>query len=252
MAESPRFAPESGGGLAGWPRQRLQWPRTAARVDIVVPVRMMDAEFGCTTFVVVDVEMRRQPGGLVPAAVAALALSGPDFQPLWRVHQEIREELHSSWKKPRPPRLPHELPEGSAGLALREIERHVTAQPHRIVAALGFIEASLLHTERAACPRLASLTRWDAVELARTACPGVEGGFEELARYLGVRLSPGPRPATQEAWAVAQVFRHAVERGAAADRWSTFAQLEEIAGTVAKPAKGKCLAPPTVQGSLFD
>ncbi|MDQ0408820.1 hypothetical protein ABVB69_32530 [Streptomyces sp. NPDC000349] len=221
-------------------------------VDIVVLVRMMDAEFGSTTFVVVDVEMRRQPGGLVPAAVAALALRGEDFQPLWRVHQEIREEHHSSWKKPRPPRLPHELSEGSAGLALREIERYVTKGPHRIVAALGLIEASLLHNERAACPRLASLTQWDAVELARTACPGVEGGFEELAQHLGVPLHPGRRPATQEAWAVAQVFRHAVERGAAASRWSTLAQLEEIAGTVPKPVEEKYLPPPTVQGSLFD
>ncbi|MFF8992469.1 hypothetical protein ACF09H_21540 [Streptomyces sp. NPDC014983] len=223
---------------------------TGPDADIVVPVRMMDAEFGSTTFVVVDVEMRRQPGGLVPAAVAALALSGADFQPLWRVYQEICEEPHSSWKKPRSPRLPHELSEGSAGLAL--LEMHVTAQPHRIVAALGFIEASLLHTERAACPRLASLTRWDAVELARTVCPGVGGGLEELARHLGVPLHPGPRPATQEAWAVAQVFRHAVERGAAAGRWSSFAELEEIAGTAPKPVEEKYLPPPTVQGSLFD
>lgn len=227
-------------------------PAPSRGVDIVVPVRMMDAEFGSTTFVVVDVELRRQPGGPVPAAVAALALSGADFQPLWRVHQEIREEPHSSWKKPRPPRLPHELPDGSAGLALREIERHVTERPHRIVAALGFIEASLLHTERAACPRLASLTSWDAVELARTACPGVGGGLEELAQHLGVPLHPGRWPATQEAWVVAQVFRHAVERGAAAGRWSTFAQLEEIAGTAPKPVEEKYLPPPTVQGSLFD
>ncbi|WP_424862963.1 hypothetical protein [Streptomyces sp. MMS24-I29] len=215
-------------------------------------MRMMDAEFGSTTFVVVDVELRRQPGGPVPAAVAALALSGADFQPLWRVHQEIREEPHSSWKKPRPPRLPHELPDGSAGLALREIERHVTTQPHRIVAALGFIEASLLHNERAACPRLASLTRWDAVELARRACPEVEGGFEQLAQNLGVPLGPGRRPATQEAWAVAQLFQRAVERGAAAGRWSTFGQLEEIAGTAPEPVEEKYLPPPTVQDSLFD
>lgn len=212
----------------------------------------MDAEFGFTTFVVVDVELRRRPGGLVPAAVAALALSGADFQPLWRVHREIREEPHSSWKKPRPPRLPHELPEGSAGLALREIERHVTAQPHRIVAALGFIEASLLHSERAACPRLASLTRWDAVELARIACPGVEGGLEQLAQHMGVPLHPGRRPATQEAWAVAQMFRRAVECGAAAGRWSTFAQLEKIAGTVPKPVEERYLPPLMVQDSLFD
>ncbi|WP_033354783.1 hypothetical protein [Kitasatospora aureofaciens] len=221
-------------------------------VDIVVRVRMMDAEFSSTTFVVFDVELRRQPGGPVPAAVAALALSGADFQPLWRVHQEIREEPPSSWKKPRPPRLPHELPEGSAGLALQEIERHVMERPHRLVVAVGFLESSLLYTERAACPRLASLTRWDAVELARTACPGVEGGFEELAGYVGVRLPPGPRAATQEAWAVAQVFRHAVERGAVTGRWSTFAQMEEIAGTAAKPVEEKYLPPPTVQGSLFD
>ncbi|MGW2105070.1 hypothetical protein [Streptomyces sp. NPDC001948] len=215
-------------------------------------MRTMDAEFGFTTFVVVDVELRRRPGGLVPAAVAALALSGADFQPLWRVHREIREEPHSSWKKPRPPRLPHELPEGSAGLALREIERHVTAQPHRIVAALGFIEASLLHSERAACPRLASLTRWDAVELARIACPGVEGGLEQLAQHMGVPLHPGRRPATQEAWAVAQMFRRAVECGAAAGRWSTFAQLEKIAGTVPKPVEERYLPPLMVQDSLFD
>ncbi|MFE1190038.1 hypothetical protein [[Kitasatospora] papulosa] len=214
-------------------------------------MQMMDAEFGSTTFVVVDVEMHRQPGGLVPAAVAALALSGADFEPVWRVHREINEEPHSSWKKPRPPRLPHELPEGSAGLALREIERGVTDRPHRIVAALGFIEASLLHAERAACPRLASLTRWDAVELARRACPGVEGGLEELAHHLGVPLHPGRRPATQEAWVVAQVFRQAVERGATAGRWSTFAQLEEIAGTAPKPVEEKYLPPPTVQDSLF-
>jgi hypothetical protein len=38
-------------------------------------------------------------------------------------------------------------------------------RPHRIVAVLGFIEASLPHTERAACPRLASVARWDAVEV---------------------------------------------------------------------------------------
>lgn len=212
---------------------------------------MIDAEFGSTTFVVVDVELRRQHGGPVPAAVAALALSGTDFQPLWRIYREIREEPRSSWK-PRPPRLPHELPEGSAGLALREIERYVTERPHRIVASLGFIEGSLLHIERAACPRLASLTRWDAVELARAACPGVGGGLEELAQHLGVALPPGRRSATQEAWAVAQVFRHAVERGAAAGRWSTFAQLEKIAGTAAKPVEEKYLPPPTVQGSLFD
>ncbi|MEE1805836.1 hypothetical protein [Streptomyces sp. BE133] len=226
--------------------------RASHGVDIVVTVQMMDAEFGSTTFVVVDVEMRRQPGGLVPAAVAALALSGADFEPMWRVHREIGEEAHSSWKKPRPPRLPHELPDGSAGLALREIERRVTERPHRIVAALGFIEASLLHTERAACPRLASLTRWDAVELARRACPGVEGGLEELAQHLGVPLHPGRRPATQEAWVVAQVFRQAVECGAAAGRWSTFAQLEEITGTAPKPVEEKYLPPPTVQDSLFD
>lgn len=36
---------------------------------------------------------------------------------------------------------------------------------------------------------------------------------------------------------MAQVFRHAVERGAAAGRWSTFAQPEEIAGTAAKPVE---------------
>ncbi|MFJ1756469.1 hypothetical protein [Kitasatospora sp. NPDC088134] len=215
-------------------------------------MRMMDAEFSSTTFVAVDVELRRQPGGPIPVAVAALALSGADFRPLWRVHQEIHEEPYSSWKKPRPPRLPHELTEGSAGLALQEIERHVTEQPHRLVVAMGFLESSLLYTERAACPRLASLTRWDAVELARTACPGVERGFEELARYLGVRLPPGPRPATQEAWAVAQVFRRAVEHGASAGRWSTFAQLEETAGTAAKPVEEMYLPPPTVQDSLFD
>ncbi|MFF8916922.1 hypothetical protein ACF08M_27280 [Streptomyces sp. NPDC015032] len=227
-------------------------PAPSREVDIVGPVRIMDAEFVSTTFVVVDVELRRQPGGPVPVAVAALALSGADFRPLWRVHQEICEEPHSSWKNPRPPRLPDELPEGSVGLALREIERHVTAQPHRIVAALGFIEASLLHTERAACPRLASLTRWDAVELARKASPDVEGGFEQLAQNLGVPLGPGRRPATQEAWTVAQMFQRAVERGAATGRWSTFAQLEEIAGTVPKPVEEKYLPPPTVQGSLFD
>lgn len=226
-------------------------PAAPHGVDIVVTVQMMDAEIGSTTFVVVDVEMRSQPGGLVPAAVAALALSGATFEPVWRVHREIVEEPHSSWKKPRPPRLPHELPEGSTGLALREIERRVTERPHRIVAALGFIEASLLYTERAACPRLASLTRWDAVELARTACPGIEGGLEELAQHLGVPLHPGRRPATQEAWVVAQVFRRAVARGAAAGRWSTFAQLEEIAGTAPKPVEAKYLPPPTVQDSLF-
>ncbi|WP_369275632.1 hypothetical protein AB5J55_41825 [Streptomyces sp. R11] len=109
-----------------------------------------------------------------------------------------------------------------------------------------------VHTERAACPRLASLIRWDAAELARTACPGVEGGLEELAQHLGVPLHPGRRPATQEAWAVAQVFRRAIERGAAAGRWSTLAQLEEIAGTAPKPVEEKYLPPPTVQSSLCD
>jgi hypothetical protein len=218
----------------------------------VVAVRMMDAEFSSTTFVVFDVEMRSQLGGPVPAAVAALALSGEDWQPLWRVHREICEERTLSSEKPRPPRLPHELPEGSAGLALREIERHVTARPHRIVAALGFIEAALLRNERAACPGLASLTLWDAVALARRACPGVEGGLEPLAQYLGVPLRPGRRPATQEVWVVAQMLQRAVERGAVAGRWSTLAQLEEIAGTAPKPVEEKYLPPSAVQGSLFD
>jgi hypothetical protein len=71
-------------------------------------------------------------------------------------------------------------------------------------------------TERAACPRLASVARWDVAELARTVRPGVDGGLEELTRLLGVPPHPG-----QEVWAVAQVFRHAVERDAAAVRWST-------------------------------
>lgn len=52
---------------------------------------------------------------------------------------------------------------------------------------------------------------------------------------------------------MAQVYRHAVERGARpAGWWSTFAELEEIAGTVPKPVEEKYLPPPTVQGSLFD
>ncbi|MFG3552396.1 hypothetical protein [Streptomyces sp. NPDC047725] len=143
--------------------------------------------------------------------------------------------------KPRLPRLPHELPKGSAGLALREVELHVhgAAAPDRRRSCL--IEASLLHNERAACPRLASMSRWDAVELARGVCPDVEGGFEQLAQNLGVPLGPGRRPATQEAWAVAQMFQRVVERGAAAGRWSTFAQLEEIAGTAPKPVEEKYL-----------
>ncbi|MEU1824120.1 hypothetical protein ABZ502_17040 [Streptomyces abikoensis] len=218
----------------------------------VVLVRMMDADFRATTFVFIDVELRSQIGGPVPAAVAALALGGKDGQPLWRVHREIHEDRTLSSEKPRPPRLPHELPEGSSGLALREIERHLTTQPHRIVAALGIIEAALLRNERAACPHLASLTLWDTLALARRACPGVEGGIEPLARSLGVHLRPGRRPATQEAWAVSQIFQRAVERGAIAGRWSRFAQLEEIAGTVPKPVEEKFLPPPTVQGSLFD
>jgi hypothetical protein len=52
--------------------------------------------------------------------------------------------------------------------------------------------------------------------------PGVDAGLEELTRLLGVPPHRGRRPATQEAWAMAQVFRHAVERAAAAGRWSTF------------------------------
>ncbi|MGW4200915.1 hypothetical protein [Streptomyces sp. NPDC004726] len=215
-------------------------------------MRTMDAEFSSTTFVVFDVELRSQLGGPVPVAVAALALSGKDWQPLWRVHRDICEERTLSSEKPRPPRLPHELSEGSAGLALQEIERHLTAQPHRIVAALGFIEAALLRNERATCPRLASLTLWDAVALARKACPDVEGGLEPLAQKLGVNLHPGRRPATQEAWAVAQVFQRAVERGAIAGRWSKLSQLEDIAGTAPKPVEEKYLPPPAVQGSLFD
>jgi hypothetical protein len=70
-------------------------PASPYGIDIVVPGRMMDAEFGSTTFVVLDVEMRGRSGGLVPATVAALALSGADFQPLLRVRQEIREERAS-------------------------------------------------------------------------------------------------------------------------------------------------------------
>ena len=213
---------------------------------------MMDAEFRSTTFVVFDVELRSQLGGPVPAAVAALALSGTDWQPLWRVHLDITEDRLLSSEKPRPPRLPHELPEGSAGLALREIERHLTTQPHRIVTAVGLVEAALLRNERAACPRLASLTLWDAVALAQRACPDVEGGLEPLARKLGVQLRPGRRPATQEAWAVAQVFQRAVERGALAGRWSKLSELEDIAGTIPKPVEETYLPPPAVQGSLFD
>ncbi|MFI1700345.1 hypothetical protein ACH419_30790 [Streptomyces bobili] len=215
-------------------------------------VRMMDAEFSSTTFVVFDVELRSQLGGPVPAAVAALALSGKDWQPLWRVHVDILEERTLSSERPRPPRLPHELPEGSAGLALQEIERHLTAQPHRIVAALGFVEAALLRNERAACPRLASLTLWDAIALARRACPDVEGGLEPMAQKLGVKLRAGRRPATEEASAVSQVFQRAVERGATAGRWSKFSQLEEIAGTAPKPVEAQYLPPASVQGSLFD
>ncbi|MFM9462733.1 hypothetical protein ACKI1K_07745 [Streptomyces scabiei] len=215
-------------------------------------MRMMDAEFSSTTFVVFDVELRSQLGGPVPAAVAALALSGKDWQPLWRVHRDIREERTLSSERPRPPRLLHELPEGSAGLALLEIERHLTAQPHRIVAALGFIEAALLRNERAACPRLASLTLWDAVALARRACPEVEGGLEPLAQKLGVNLRPGRRPATEKASAVSQVFQRAIERGATRGRWSKFSQLEDIAGTAPKPVEAQYLPTATVQGSLFD
>ncbi|MFF1712261.1 hypothetical protein [Streptomyces sp. NPDC058268] len=226
--------------------------RRTLSVDIVVAVRMMDAEFSSTTFVIFDVELRNQLGGPVPAAVAALALSGKDWQPLWRVHLDISEERTLSSEKPRTPRLPHELPAGSAGLALREIERHLTTQPHRIVAAVGIVEAALLRNERAACPTLASLTLWDAVALGRRACPDVEGGLEQLAVKLGVHLRPGRRPATQEAWAVAQVFQRAVERGATAGRWSKLSQLEEIAGTTPKPVEEKYLPPPAVQDSLFD
>ncbi|MFI6287626.1 hypothetical protein ACIBCM_23255 [Streptomyces sp. NPDC051018] len=215
-------------------------------------MRMMDAEFSSTTFVVLDVELHSQLGGLVPTAVAALALSGKDWRPLWRVHRDIQEERTLFSEEPRLPRLPHDLPGGSAGLALREVERHLTAQPHRIVAALGFIEAALLHNERAACPRLASLTLWDAVALARRVCPGVEGGLEPLGQNLGVHLRPGRRPATQEAWVVTQVFQRAVERGAIESRWSTLAQLEDIAGTAPKPVEEKYLPPSAVQGSLFD
>ncbi|MGX1759435.1 hypothetical protein ACWIG5_21395 [Streptomyces lydicus] len=51
---------------------------------------------------------------------------------------------------------------------------------------------------------------------------------------------------------MAQMLRRAVERGAVAGRWSTFAQLEEIAGTVPKPVEEKYLPPPAVQGSLFN
>lgn len=223
-----------------------------ARVDTVVPVRMMDAEFNSTTFVIIDVELRSRLGGPVPVAVAALALDGADWRSLWRVHRVISEERTLTSEKPRAPRLPDELPPGSAGLALREIQQYVTERPHRMVAALGVIEAAVLRSERAACPRLASLTLWDALALARRACPGIAGGLEPLARSLGVPVNPGRRPATQEAWAVAQLFRRAVERGATAGRWSKLSQLEDIAGTSPSPVEDEYLPPSAVQAPLFE
>ncbi|MFF8369963.1 hypothetical protein ACF05W_14070 [Streptomyces lydicus] len=51
---------------------------------------------------------------------------------------------------------------------------------------------------------------------------------------------------------MAQMFQRAVERGAVAGRWSTLAQLEDIAGTAPKPVEDKYLPPSAVQGSLFD
>ncbi|MFE5859690.1 hypothetical protein [Streptomyces virginiae] len=215
-------------------------------------MRMMDADFSATTFVVLDFELRNQLGGPVPVAVAALALSGQDWRPLWRVHEAIGGERTLSSEKPRAPRLPHELPEGSAGLALRQVERRLTEQPHRIVAALGVIEAALLRSDRAAAPRLASLTLWDAVSLARRVCPDVEGGLEPLARSLGVALVPGRRSATGEVWAVAEVFRRAVERGATSGRWSKLSQLEDIAGCAPKPVEEEYLPPAAIQEALFD
>jgi hypothetical protein len=48
------------------------------------------------------------------------------------------------------------------------------------------------------------------------------------------------------------MFQRAVERGAAEGRWSTFAELEEIAGAAPKPVEEQYLPPPTVQDFLFD
>ncbi|GGQ58683.1 hypothetical protein GCM10010216_20790 [Streptomyces flaveolus] len=75
-------------------------------------------------------------------------------------------------------------------------------RPHRIVAVLGFIEASLPHTERAACPRLASVARWDAVELVRTAVPVWMQGLRSSRGYWACRRTgdAGPPPRRPGRW----------------------------------------------------
>lgn len=178
----------------------------------------MDREYAANTFVVMTMELSREASGFTVASVAALGVRGDGWQPQWRVHARVGTAPEAAsgadaqivWAS-------------SAGSALAAVEQKITTAPHVAVTRLGggSVEAAMVRAERASCPRLASLTMWDALRLAQISCPAVtEPSESTLAAALRVPYPKRGAPVTQMVWALSQMCRTSIEQGVIAGRCS--------------------------------
>ncbi|KOT64394.1 MULTISPECIES: hypothetical protein [Streptomyces] len=189
----------------------------------------MDREFEAAVFVTVGLELARRAGGFAVTGVAAQAVRGRGWQPQWRTLVGVGVPPVGSAAGQPGGRATAWV--DSTGAALAVVEQRVTSEHHVLVVRKTGSVTATLWTERASCPRLASLAEWDALRLAEVACPWVtELSEAALARALDVALPSRDAGVAQQVLATSQICRRALERGAADGRWSTLRQVGERAG----------------------
>jgi DNA polymerase III epsilon subunit-like protein len=204
-----------------------------------------DAEFGATTFVVIDFEATTPTGYRPePIDVAAISLrmeSGrrvesrrfsalmrpPDHAPITRFDTE-QTGITSRMLAGKP----------SAGEVLAKLDAALPEPPFLLVAHNAATEAGILYDYADHCPRLATTDFLDTVRLARAAYPQLPSHrLDTLIQHLGIPRPIDRHRALPDVEITVQLFARLVVDSAHAGLWTTLAHLRRIGGYEPKAAR---------------
>ncbi len=206
---------------------------------------LTDAEFGATTFVVIDFEATTPTGYRPePIDVAAISLRMENGQPVesGRFSALMRPPDHApitrfdTEQTGITPRMVAGQP--SAGEVLANLDAALAEPPLLLVAHNAATEAGILYDYADHCPRLATTDFLDTVRLARASYPQLPSHrLDMLIQHLGIPRPTDRHRALADVEITLQLFARLVTDNARSGLWTTLAHLRRIGAYEPKAAR---------------
>lgn len=138
-----------------------------------------------------------------------------------------------------------------AALVMASLDARLTAPPYRLVAHHAPTEAGLIAGQREHCPTLAATSLLCTVRLARAAYPDLPShSLNAVLHHLRIPLPADRHRALPDVELTVQVFARVLADGAAAGRWCSLRDLDQVAGIPPKSARQEPANAPA-QPTLF-